>query len=122
VHRRQIIGAAGAVAVVVEAGLPALPGIFEPVFQPAVLLGLRDVDEQLDQRGAAGDQIGLEGVDLLIGAVPLRLAGIALDPLDEDAAVPAAVEDRDITRCGQRAAEAPEEIVRLLLVGRRGAG
>src|SRR5256885_10881128 len=44
---------------------------------------------------------GLELVDLVIGASPFGLLGEPLDPLDEDAAVPGAIEDRGLARARQ---------------------
>src|SRR3546814_9417803 len=63
--------------------------------QTCALPILRDVNEQLDQIGPATGQLRLILVDLVIALAPLGLACESLDPLDEHAAVPAAVKDRN---------------------------
>ncbi len=75
--------------------------MLQPVLQALVLRLLRRMDEGLHQRGTRGELLRLEIVDLVIAAFPFGLAGETLDPLDEDAAIPAAVEDRDIVLGGQ---------------------
>src|SRR3546814_18976397 len=50
---------------------------------------------------------------------PLGLACESLDPLDEHAAVPAAVKDRNFARSRQPPPEAPEEMACLVLRARR---
>ena len=108
------------VADILGVDLPALPGVGEPLAEAVVLLLLGDVEEELHDHGAARGEHGFELVDLVIGAAPFRLAAEALDPLDEDPAVPAPVEDRDFARGGQPVPEAPEVMMRLLLGRRRG--
>ena len=81
----------------------------EPGLQPLVLRLLGDVEEELDDGRAVVALLRLELVDLVIGAAPFGLGGEALDPLDQDAAVPAAVEDRDLAGAGQPLPEAPED-------------
>ena len=66
------------------------------------------------------DELLLELVDLGVGAPPLLLGREPLDPLDQDAAVPAAIEDRQPPGARQVTPEAPEIVVRPLFVGRRG--
>src|SRR5207244_11530253 len=61
----------------------------------------------------------LELADLLVGPRPLVDGGIALDPLDQNAAVPGAVEDRHSAPARQCRSEAQQELV-ALLVGCRG--
>ena len=73
-RRREIIVAPGAIAEILGGHLPALPGMVEPGLQPLVLRLLGDVEEQLDDRGAVVALLGLELVDLVIGAAPFRLA------------------------------------------------
>jgi hypothetical protein len=73
------------------------------------------VEEELHDQGAAGRKLRFELVDLVIGALPLGLGAEALDPLDKDAAVPAAVEDRDLAGAGQSFPEAPEIVMGLFL-------
>ena len=60
----------------------------QAVRQPFVLRILRHMQEQLDDRGAAIDLLGFELVDLVIAALPVALAAIAFDPLDQHTAVP----------------------------------
>ena len=64
------------------------------------------MDEQLDDAHAVVGQRALELVDLAVGALPFVLAAETLDPLDQHAAVPGAVEDRPVAR--RRAARVPE--------------
>src|SRR3546814_10887192 len=109
VHRGQIVGPLRAVAIILGSRLPALPRIVEPVGKTYVLFRLRDVNEQLDQIGPATGQLRLILVDLVIALAPLGLACESLDPLDEHAAVPAAVKDRNFARSRQPLPEAPEE-------------
>src|SRR3546814_6914463 len=91
--RGEIILALRPVAIIFRPGLPAFPRIVEPRGEAFVLLLLRDVNEQLDEVGSAAGQLRLELVDLVIALAPLGFARIALDARDEDAAVPAALED-----------------------------
>ena len=63
--------------------------------------------------------VRLELVDLVVGARPLRLGGELLDALDEHAPVPRAVEHRHAAPARERGPEAPQEVVALLVVGRR---
>ena len=62
----------------------------------------------------------LEVVDLEVGALPLLGSREALDPLHQHAAVPGAVVDRHVARSRDVAPEAPQVVLRLLLVGGRG--
>src|SRR3546814_18557306 len=87
--------------------------------QTCALPILRDVNEQLDQIGPATGQLRLILVDLVIALAPLGLACESLDPLDEHAAVPAAVKDRNFARSRQPLPEAPEEMACLFLRARR---
>src|SRR3546814_17068188 len=91
----------------VESGLKAL-----------VLGFLRHMEEELHHGGAVFHLLAFELVDLVIGAAPLRLARQAFEPLDEDAAVPAAVEDGDLAGARQFLPEAQEEMAGFLLFGR----
>ena len=69
--------------------------MLEPGLQPLVLRLLRDVEEELDDGRAVVALLGFELVDFVIAAPPLGLSREAFDPLDEDAALPAPVEDAD---------------------------
>ena len=61
------------------------------------------------------DQLGLELVDLGVGAHPLLLGGESLDALHQHASVPAAIEDRQRGRAGRGGARsATDNAVRAL--------
>src|SRR5829696_8929227 len=64
-------------------------------------------------------QGALEAVDLVIGAQPLLPGREALHALDQHPAVPGAVEHRHPSPAGERQPEAPQEVMPLLVVGRR---
>ena len=66
------------------------------------------------------DELLLELADLGIGALPFLFGREALDPFDQDAAVPAAVEDREPPGARQVTPESPEVVLGALFVGRRG--
>ena len=55
---------------------------------------------ELDEDHARLAQVEIELVDLTIGAAPLRLGGDALDALDQNPPVPAAIEDDDLLLLG----------------------
>src|SRR5690606_34903792 len=65
------------------------------------------------------DELRLEFRDLVIGPLPFGLRREALDPLDEHAAVPGAIVDRDLPMPGNVAPESPEVRMCALFVGRR---
>ena len=65
------------------------------------------------------DELLLEVVDLAVGAHPVGLGAEPLDPLDQHAAVPGAVEDGEPPVPREVAPEAPEVGLRALLLGRR---
>src|SRR3954452_15908866 len=90
------------------------------LLEAAELLVLADGEPELDHDDAGAVELLLEVVDLAVGPQPLGRAGEALDPLDQDAAVPGAVEDRDVALAWHVAPEAPEVGPGLLLVGRGG--
>ena len=56
------------------------------------------------------------------GARPLGFRREAFDALDQQAAVPAPVEDRHAAAAGEMPPEAPQVMLRALLFGRRGDG
>src|SRR3546814_19159616 len=80
-----------------------------------VLWCLRHMEEGLHYVGAVFHLLAFELFDLVSGAAPLRLARQAFDPLDEDAAVPAAVEDGHLAGARQFLPDAPQEMAGLLL-------
>ena len=100
--------------------LPSLVLCLLALLEAAQLLVLGDVDPVLDYDDAAVDELFLELVDLGVGAAPFFFGRKAFDPLNENASVPAAVEDRDLPGARQVPPEAPEVMLRPLLVGGRG--
>ena len=73
----------------------------------------------LDDARPGRDELALEGVDLGVALRPLRPRHQVVDADDEDVFVVRAVEDADLSRSRQGAADAPEELVPPLL-GSRG--
>ena len=67
-------------------------------------------------------QRGGDGIDLIIGALPVVLRAEALQPLDHDASVPGAVKNADVAAAGQTRPEAPEILAVFLVRLRRGDG
>src|SRR3546814_10872843 len=55
VHRVEIIRPPRTVAIILCAGLPTLPRIVQPVGEALGLFGLRYMDEELDEVGAAAE-------------------------------------------------------------------
>ncbi len=78
------------------------------------------VHPEFDHHHALFGQRVLEVVDLVIGPAPLHLGGQVLHALDQDAAVPAAIEDGHPAPSRQGRPETPEEVVPEL-VGRGGS-
>ena len=78
-----------------------------------------DVDPELENDRAVIGELFFKFVDLAVGALPVVLAAVALDALDHDAAVPAAVKDRHMATARQARPEPPEIMPRKL--ARRGA-
>src|SRR4051812_14927152 len=108
-----------AVVQVVGVELPYLVGIVESREQPLTLLLLRDVQEEF-QHGRAGlGEFSLERVDVAEAGGPHAGRGELLDTDDDDVLVVGTVEDADAARLGGCPSDAPEEIVRTLLFGRR---
>src|SRR3954447_18541412 len=81
------------------------------------LLVLADAEPELDHDDAGTVELLLEVVDLAVGPQPLGRAGEPLHPLDQDPAVPGAVEDPDVALARHVAREAPEVGAAFLLVG-----
>src|SRR5579885_3666436 len=99
--------------------LPRLRGVGEPCAQPRGLLPLADVEEELEDHRAALDEQALEVVDLPVARLERRARHRAVHARDEHVLVVRAIEDRDVTTPGRVAMDAPEEVVRGLLLGRR---
>ena len=81
------------VAPIVVGDLPLFVGCLFPVLEACELFV--GVEVRLDLglgRGALGDELGLEILDLGIGAFPRLLGDQVLDPLHQHPAIPAAVE------------------------------
>ena len=57
-------------------------------------------------------QLPFEFVDLTVGPTPFFFVAKTFDPLDHHAAVPGAIEDRDVARLGNLVPKSPE-VVRL---------
>src|SRR4051794_13117226 len=83
-----VVGAPAAVAPVVLGQLPALERILLALAEALELLGIGDVHPELDEGHPLGGEHALEAVDLVVGAAPLLLGGVALDALDEHPPVP----------------------------------
>ena len=77
------------------------------------------MDPEFDHEGAARCEVGFKVIDFPVGALPIRLAAKALNPLDEDAPVPGPVKDGNVAALREAGIEAPEEVA--LFLFRRGA-
>ena len=124
-------GALDHVADGLRVGIPLLP--VAPVFlgdlealelgllallEALQLLLVAHLQPELDDDGAGLHQRVLEVVDLGIGPQPVGFGTEALDTLDQHAAVPGAVEDRDPSDPRHVAPETPQIGLRALFVGR----
>src|SRR4051812_4822219 len=118
--RFQVLVALVAIAPVLVGQLPTLERILLTALESLQLLLVGDVEPELDQDRALVGEGPLETVDLVVGPQPLLPRSQLLDPLDEDASVPGAIEDRHPAPARQDLPEAPEEVVALLVVGRGG--
>jgi len=101
-----------------RAELPALGRIVQSSQQPLALSGVGDVQEALDDSGALRREVGLEGVDLVVASAPLGLGNRLVNPRHEHVLVMRAVEHADDPGRRQGPANAPQEVVGLLLGGR----
>src|SRR5581483_9496245 len=86
--------------------------------EASALLLVGDVEEALHDRGGVGRQAGLETGDLDVAAVDLGPREPTVDPRDEDVLVVRPAEHADLPRRRQRPADAPQEVVPGLLLGR----
>ncbi len=112
------IPSSGAIAEILVGQLPALERIVEPTSKSAQLFISGHVQKQLDEPRVLGDQHALEVIDLFVGPMPFGRLGEALDALDEDAAVPGAVENDDLAVLWQALPKTLEVIQRLLTLAR----
>src|SRR5271165_2702788 len=110
----------GAIAEILVGQLPALERIGEPTAKSAQLFVSGNVQEQLYKPRAIGDQHALEVVDFVVGPVPFDKRSEALDALNQDAAVPGAVENDDLAMLRQALPKALEVMQRFLPLGRSG--
>ena len=121
-ERLLVVVPVGALLGVVGAELPVLLGLVDAGQEPAALLLLADVQEQLDEAEALVGQVVLPVVDLAEAPVPDAavlelgrdlLAGedLGVDPDDEDLLVVGAVEDADVAALGQLLRVAPQVVV-----------
>jgi hypothetical protein len=108
-----------AVAPVFRGQLPGLQRIVLPRLEPLELLGVRQVQPELDDDHALVGQRPLEVNDLPVGAPPLLLGGEPFHPFHQDAAVPGPVQHRHASPAGQGRPEPPQEVVAFLVVARR---
>src|SRR3954469_12613635 len=122
VDRRLVLAPPLAVAPVLRRDLEPLQLRPLALLEAPELLVLADGEPELDHDDAGAVELLLEVVDLAVGPQPLSRAGEALHPLDQDPAVPGAVEDRDVALARHVAPEAPEVGAGLLLVGGRSDG
>src|SRR3954471_5195468 len=108
---------------------PLALGRVEPREEAPLLLGARDVQEELDDRRAVAVEVALEGVDVLVAALPepgrRRAVGqpllgqpLRVHPERDDLLVVRAVEDADPPALRRRLGDAPQKRVVELLRGR----
>ena len=102
--RLLVVVPALAVAPVVRRDLEVLERRLLARVEARELLGLADLQPELADDRAAFGQLLLELVDLVVGALPVGDAAEAFDALDQHAAVPGAVEDRDAAAAAARGA------------------
>src|SRR5262249_10890557 len=109
--------------------LPALPRVVEPFEEALFLHLLGNVQKELDEDGAVARQVALEGVDVLVAALPEGLAALArrqllalqqarVDIGDQYLLIIVAVKGADSASFRQAAHAAPDEVVVEILVGR----
>src|SRR5215813_15036575 len=107
-----------AVAPVVRTDLVVLEAVGLARLEPLELRLPIDVQEELGHLHAVRGERPLEGVDLVVGALPLGFPRQPLHPLHQHPAVPASVEDRDLAAGGQPVPEPPEVVVPAALLVR----
>src|SRR5258708_14917779 len=115
-----VLPSLAAIAPVLIGQLPLAQRVLAPRLEPPELLLVGDVHPELDQHHALFSQRSLELDDLVVGASPLLGARVPLDPLHQDAAVPAPIQDRHPAPAGKHGPEAAQEVVPFLIRGRRG--
>ena len=90
----EIAFARGQAAQILGLDQPFAPRILAALAQPLVLDGGGDVEEELDDQRAMIALLGLELVDLVVGAGPVLGLAAAERAIVDDLAVPAAIEKR----------------------------
>src|SRR5213592_557596 len=98
--------------------LPVLARVGQALEEPAALLALADVEEELQDEGAVLGEDALEAVDLIVALAYDRARHGAMHARHQHVLVVRAVEDRDVPAPRGGAVRAPEEVVRGLLLGR----
>ena len=116
-----------AVVVPFFAVAPVFVGEFVPlvgglgaVFEALELFLGTDVQPELAHHRTVIHQLRLEVVDLVECTLPLVAPAKRFDPLHEDAAIPAPVEDQHLARLGEMTPEAPQVRPGALFVAGRG--
>jgi hypothetical protein len=87
---------ARAIAKIFVRKLPALELVCDAVLEPAALFGWGYVQEALCNSDAVGNHHPFEFIDLVVTPLPFSLAGKTLQPFDQDAPLPGAVEHNDL--------------------------
>ena len=82
VERSEVVTPSGTVADVIHGHRPVFGGRDDPLTKAAKLLLIGNVQEQFDETDAIIDERCLEGVDLVIGPLPLFRARQGFDPFD----------------------------------------
>src|SRR5690606_20314364 len=104
---------------IVLVDFPALMRCVQPVSKTAVLLFLGNVKEQFDQMRSAINLLRFKFIDFIIAALPRGIAAKPLNPLHQNAAIPATVEHSDFTAARQAFPKPPKEMpVEFFLSGR----
>jgi hypothetical protein len=86
--------------------------------EPLLLLGLRQVEQHLDDRGALVGEQALEAGDVVVAPLPPRLRHEALHPHGEHVLVVAAVEHPELAVGGHVGVHPPEVVAGPLLLRR----
>src|SRR5712692_2761443 len=119
-NRNAVSVPAGAIAPIFFGQLVPAVGIEFAALEPPQLFFPGDVQPELADDHAKRKLVGLKLVDFAIGAAPILFAAETLDALHQNAAVIAAVENRQMAGARQAPPEAPKIMVRLFLTVRRG--
>lgn len=96
------------------------PGFFDFLFafeEALFLLVFGDVEEELEDEGAAGGKETFESVDVVVAGFPDGFGDEGVDADDEDVFVVGAVEEGGGSFCGSVRVDAPEKIVAELFGG-----